>query len=90
MNAYTPDFPLEQATKSNVGTADRVIRILAGLVLLSLVFILESDVRWWGLAGLLPLATGLAGSCPLYVPFGIDTRCKGHCAAADRTFIRSE
>jgi hypothetical protein len=59
--------------KPNVGTADRVIRVLAGLVLLSLVFVLESNARWWGLAGLLPLVTGLAGRCALYKPFGIDT-----------------
>jgi hypothetical protein len=59
--------------KSNVGAADRVIRVLAGLALLSLFFVLEGDARWWGLAGLLPLATGLAGWCALYKPFGIDT-----------------
>jgi len=59
--------------KTNVGTADRAIRILAGLGLLSLVFILEGNARWWGLVGLLPLATGLVGWCALYRPFGIDT-----------------
>jgi hypothetical protein len=55
--------------KTNVGTADRVIRIVAGLALLSLVFILESSARWWGLVGLLPLATGWSAgvrhTCPL-------------------------
>lgn len=64
--------------KTNVGTADRMIRILVGLVLLGLVFILEGIVRWWGLVGLLPLATGLVGWCALYVPLGIDTRRTGH------------
>lgn len=64
--------------KTNVGTTDRVIRILAGLVLLSLVFILESGARWWGLVGLVPLVTGLTARCPLYVPFGIDTCRSGH------------
>lgn len=64
--------------KTNVGTADRVIRVLAGLVLLSLVFVLESNARWWGLVGLLPLATGLVGWCPLYRPFGIDTSRAAH------------
>ena len=64
--------------KRNVGTADRVIRIVAGLALLSLVFILESSARWWGLVGLLPLATGLVGWCALYVPFDIDTCGTGH------------
>jgi hypothetical protein len=64
--------------KANVGTVDRVIRIVAGLVLLSLIFILEGNARWWGLVGLLLLATGLIGWCALYVPFGVDTRRTGH------------
>lgn len=59
--------------KQNVGTADRVIRIAAGLLVLSLLFILEGNARWWGLVGLLPLATGLIGWCALYVPLGINT-----------------
>ena len=59
--------------KRNVGITDRAIRIVAGFALLTLVFILEGDARWWGLVGLLPLATGLVGWCALYVPFGIDT-----------------
>ncbi len=58
---------------TNVGTADRVIRVLVGLALLSLVFALDDNLRWWGLVGLQPLATGLLGWCPLYIPFGIDT-----------------
>jgi hypothetical protein len=59
--------------KRNVGTADRVIRIVVGLAILSLIFVLETNARWWGLVGLLPLATGLVGWCALYKPFGIDT-----------------
>jgi hypothetical protein len=64
--------------KMNVGMADRAIRMVAGLVLLSLIFILEGNARWWGLVGLWPLATGLIGWCALYVPLGIDTRHTGH------------
>lgn len=59
--------------KRNVGTVDRAIRIVAGLVLLSLIFILEGNARWWGLVGLLPLVTGSVGWCAVYVPLGIDT-----------------
>lgn len=66
--------------KVNVGTADRVVRVVAGLALLSLVFILEGGARWWGLAGLVPLVTGLASRCPIYTPFGIDTRSAGRWA----------
>jgi len=64
--------------KANVGTMDRVIRIVAGLILLSLIFVLEGNARWWGLVGFVPLATGLIGWCALYVPFGIDTRRTQH------------
>ena len=64
--------------KTNVGTTDRVIRVVVGLGLLSLMFILEGSARWWGLVGLVPLATGLVGWCALYVPFGIDTCGTGH------------
>ena len=60
--------------KQNIGTVDRAIRIVAGLLLLSLVFILEGNARWWGVIGLLPLVTGMVGSCLLYIPLGIDTR----------------
>jgi hypothetical protein len=60
--------------KENVGGADKTIRILVGLAVLSLVFILEGSARWWGLVGLVPLMTGITGYCPAYLPFGISTR----------------
>ena len=50
-----------------------IIRIVAGLVLLSLVFLLEGNARWWGLVGIVLLFTGFVRWCPLYVPFGIKT-----------------
>lgn len=60
--------------KLNVGRIDSAIRILAGLLLLSLVFALDDSTRWVGLIGLFPLVTGLTRRCILYIPFGIDTR----------------
>jgi hypothetical protein len=60
--------------KENVGGADKVMRIIVGLALLSLVFVLEGNARWWGLVGLLPLLTGITGYCPAYMPFGISTK----------------
>ena len=57
----------------NVGITDRAIRIVVGVARLSQRLVLEGNARWWGLVGLLPLATGIAGWCALYVPFGIDT-----------------
>jgi Protein of unknown function (DUF2892) len=59
--------------KTNVGGIDKVVRIIAGLVLLSLIFILEGNVRWWGLIGIVPLLTGTLGWCPAYNLFGIKT-----------------
>ena len=60
--------------KKNVGSIDRAARIIAGLVLLSL-FFLYPDAPWrmWTLIGIVPLATGLFSTCPLYSILGIST-----------------
>ena len=57
----------------NVGLVDRVVRIALGVVLLGLLFLLDGPARWIGLIGLVPLLTGLAGACPAYQLFGVDT-----------------
>lgn len=57
----------------NVGSIDRILRIIAGLALLSLLVLLEGNARWWGLIGLVPLLTGLFSACPLYSVFGLST-----------------
>jgi DUF2892 family protein len=62
--------------KSNVGNIDRVIRILLGLGLLSLMVLLEGHARWLGLIGIVPLATGLLRWCPAYQLVGTST-CGG-------------
>lgn len=59
--------------KTNVGTIDKVLRIVVGLALLSLFFVLEGQARWWSLVGLVPLLTGVVGICPLYSLLGIST-----------------
>jgi hypothetical protein len=59
--------------KTNVGGVDRTLRIVLGLVLLSWLFVGEVDLRWVGALGIVPLATGLAGFCPLYRLFGLNT-----------------
>ena len=61
--------------KTNMGGVDRGMRIVAGLALLSLLFLLEGGSRWWGLVGVVLVGTGLVGWCPAYLPFGINT-CK--------------
>ena len=50
---------------------DRVIRVLVGLGLLSIVFI--GPRTPWGYLGLIPFVTGLTGNCPLYSLLGINT-----------------
>lgn len=64
--------------KVNVGGVDKTARIIVGVVLLSLVFLLQGDLRWLGLIGVIPLATGLLGWCPLYSVIGIDTIMSQH------------
>ena len=59
--------------KQNIGNTERVIRVVAGLGILSLVFVGPQSI--WGLLGLVPIATGLSGWCPPYAIFGIST-CK--------------
>lgn len=56
----------------NIGTIDRSIRIALGLGLLALVFIGPASPLGW--IGIIPLATGLIGSCPLYQLIGISTK----------------
>ncbi len=57
--------------KKNEGAVDRVVRIVVGVGLLSLVFVGPQTA--WGYIGVVPLATGLLGSCPAYQLFGIST-----------------
>lgn len=57
----------------NVGQTDRMIRIVLGVVLLSLLFVLEGNLRWLGLIGLVPLVTGLVRSCPIYSVLGLSS-----------------
>lgn len=54
----------------NEGTADRVVRVALGLALIALA---ATGTSAWGWLGLVPLATGLLGSCPLYSILGINT-----------------
>jgi hypothetical protein len=60
--------------KKNEGTLDRALRVIAGLALLAAFFAMpEASYRWAFLIGVVPLATGLIGSCPLYNVLGIST-----------------
>lgn len=55
--------------KQNVGKTERIIRVVAGLAVLSILFLVEGNLRYLGFIGLIPLITGILGYCPLYTIF---------------------
>ena len=55
----------------NEGAVDRTLRVLVGLAGIALV--LFGPKTPWGWIGLLPLLTGLVGTCPLYTLLGWST-----------------
>lgn len=60
----------------NMGQIDRIIRLVVGAGLFSLLFVLDSNLKYIGILGIVLLATSVVGVCPLYLPFKIDTRKK--------------
>lgn len=57
--------------KPNVGTVDRVLRIVGGLVLIGLAA--SGTVGVWGYIGVVPLLTGIFRFCPAYPLLGMNT-----------------
>ena len=57
--------------EKNMGGIDRAVRILVGLALIALS--LTGTIGLWGWIGVIPLATGLFASCPLYKLIGVNT-----------------
>lgn len=57
--------------KVNVGGLDRAIRIIVGLALIGLT--LAGTIGVWGWVGVMPLVTGLVGTCPAYLLLGLNT-----------------
>lgn len=61
--------------KTNEGTLDRALRVIVGAALL-LWFFMDQGTGFWHYAkliGIVPLLTGLIGSCPVYTLFGLST-----------------
>jgi hypothetical protein len=58
--------------KANVGTTEKVIRIILGIVIIGAGVVYQS---WWGAVGAIPLVTALVGYCPAWSIFGVNT-CK--------------
>lgn len=57
--------------KTNEGSVDRGLRVVAGLALIALAA--TGTVGAWGWIGVVPLATGAVGFCPLYKVLGMNT-----------------
>ncbi|GMV03770.1 MAG: hypothetical protein AMXMBFR53_00520 [Gemmatimonadota bacterium] len=68
----------EKILPRNEHTVERALRVLLGVGLLAIAFV--GPKTPWGFLGLIPLATGLLGSCPLYTLLGIST-----CPVNERT-----
>lgn len=60
---------------TNVGTIDRVLRIIVGAVLIALAlgYLPNVAASPWGWIGVIPLLTGLFGTCPVYSILGVNT-----------------
>ncbi|HEX9858008.1 MAG TPA: DUF2892 domain-containing protein [Paracoccaceae bacterium] len=60
--------------KTNVGTIDRIVRVVVGLALIAGFFVYpDAAYRWVYLIGIVPLVTGLVAFCPVYSVLGLST-----------------
>ncbi len=59
--------------KKNVGGADRIIRLVLGIIIAVVGWMNHS---WWGLIAIVPIATALMNFCPLYLPIKLSTAKK--------------
>ena len=57
--------------KKNIGSTDKIIRILLGTAILGWGLLAQN---WLGLIGLIPLGTAFIGTCPAYLPLGVSTK----------------
>jgi hypothetical protein len=64
---------VNQTMIKNIGTADKWIRMVVGIGLLALTFVITSNWRWLGLIGVMPLGTALLNFCPIYMLIGINS-----------------
>ncbi|MGE5330033.1 MAG: DUF2892 domain-containing protein [Deltaproteobacteria bacterium] len=57
----------------NIGIFERILRIVGGMLIFSLYFVLQGNIRYIGLIGLIPIITGSIGTCPIYAVLGINS-----------------
>jgi len=60
----------------NMGNIDRIIRLVVGAGLFSLLFVVNNNWKYLGILGIILLLTSAVGICPLYMPFKINTQKK--------------
>jgi hypothetical protein len=63
--------------QTNVGTADKIIRVVIGIALLTYAYLGQGQARWIGLIGIVPILTVLVSFCPLYALLGVKTSPTG-------------
>jgi len=56
--------------KKNMGSIDKNLRLILGLIILLVGYLNES---WWGLIGIIPILTSFVSFCPFYVPLKLST-----------------
>jgi hypothetical protein len=66
-------FFKEGKMTTNVGSMDRILRVVLGLALLAFAIFSGHSYAWLGYIGIVPLATAALGTCPLYSILGIST-----------------
>ena len=58
----------------NEGSIDRILRVIVGIALIAGYFVFpDASYRWAFLLGIIPLVTGLVGTCPVYSMLGVST-----------------
>ncbi len=62
--------------KTNVGSADRILRIIVGIVLMGLAA--SGRIGVWGYIGIVPFLTGVMRTCPAYSLLGVNTCPRNH------------
>jgi hypothetical protein len=62
--------------KTNVGSVDKILRIVVGLILIGLSVFKPGVIGYWGYIGIIPLLTGLFNFCPAYTLIGLSTKGK--------------
>lgn len=71
--SFRPKSEMEDAMTTNVGSIDRVLRVLIGVALLAFALFSGHTYAWIGYIGVVPLLTAAIGWCPLYAMLGVST-----------------